>query len=110
MPGVRGQVWGATHALKLSGSSPAWEPGESGKCEGAGKHTGGNALSRMRTCRTKPVGGATYDEVSRIDPATGKAKWTYTSIPRRAASTSGCPTAVRSSAPTRSCCTRTART
>ncbi|MFC9234713.1 PQQ-binding-like beta-propeller repeat protein [Streptomyces decoyicus] len=80
---VIAQVWGTTQALKISDGSPAWEPEESGKCGGAGEYTGGKALIRVRNCSTKPLDGVQYDEVSLIDPATGKAKWTYTFRPEK---------------------------
>lgn len=80
---VVAQVWGTTRALKISDGSPAWEPEESGKCGGAGEYTGGKALIRVRNCSTKPLDGVQYDEVSLIDPATGKAKWTYTFHPEK---------------------------
>ncbi|MFG2136439.1 PQQ-binding-like beta-propeller repeat protein [Streptomyces sp. NPDC048650] len=76
-------VWGVTRALKVSDGSPAWTPGRTGKCDGTGSYTGGKALIRVRTCDTKPLGGVAYDEVSKIDVATGKPKWTYTFHPEK---------------------------
>ncbi|MFJ9414015.1 PQQ-binding-like beta-propeller repeat protein [Streptomyces sp. NPDC101227] len=67
-------------AFKVSDGSPAWTPERSAKCDGA-SYTGGKALIRVRACHTKPVLGKPYDEVSLIDPDTGKAKWTHTFRP-----------------------------
>ncbi|MFD5737379.1 hypothetical protein ACFWIY_31875 [Streptomyces sioyaensis] len=76
---------GATHALKISDGSPAGEPGESGKCEGAGEYTGGKAPG--------PGGGThlSHEARGRSDlrrgltdrSRDGKAKWTYTFHPEK---------------------------
>lgn len=79
---VVAKAWGGAYALKTSDGSFAWKPEETAKCDGVGSYTGGKALIRVRACHTKPVLGVAYDEVSKIDPASGKAEWTYTFHPK----------------------------
>lgn len=72
----------ATVALKVADGSTAWNPKkfETRDC-GAGTFTGGKALIRVRGCQNNDFDsddwGKGWDEVSLIDPATGKPRWTY---------------------------------
>ncbi|MFF4056665.1 PQQ-binding-like beta-propeller repeat protein [Streptomyces sp. NPDC001668] len=72
----------ATLALKAADGTTAWDPKKfaTKDCD-SGEFTGGKALIRVRGCQVNdfddPDWGQNWDEVSLIDPATGKARWTY---------------------------------
>ncbi|WP_437015667.1 outer membrane protein assembly factor BamB family protein [Streptomyces sp. enrichment culture] len=69
-------------ALNASDGTPAWDPKRfaTDQCP-SGRFTGGKVLVRVRTCVIDDAGGEDFgrqwDEVSLIDPATGRARWTY---------------------------------
>ncbi|WP_437084259.1 outer membrane protein assembly factor BamB family protein [Streptomyces sp. enrichment culture] len=71
-----------TKAFKASDGSTPWDPGKYATEDcGSGSFVGGEALIRVRSCRVSdfdaPDYGKQWDEVSAVDPATGKARWTY---------------------------------
>ncbi len=67
----------AALALKASDGKAAWDPKRSATSEcRTGRFTGGKALIRVRGCISEDF-KTEWNEVSLIDPATGKAQWTY---------------------------------
>ncbi|GGZ39274.1 outer membrane protein assembly factor BamB family protein [Streptomyces poonensis] len=71
-----------TLALKASDGTAAWDPERFATEDcGPGRFTGGKNLIRVRGCTimdaSGPDFGKEWDEVSLIDPATGKPRWTY---------------------------------
>ncbi|MGW0424069.1 outer membrane protein assembly factor BamB family protein [Streptomyces sp. NPDC003015] len=71
-----------TLALKAADGTTAWDPKKfaTQDCP-SGEFTGGKALIRVRGCHISdfddPDWGQNWDEVSLIDPSTGRAHWTY---------------------------------
>ncbi|MDH6516089.1 outer membrane protein assembly factor BamB [Streptomyces sp. SAI-135] len=71
-----------TLALKAADGTTAWDPKKfaTEDCP-SGEFTGGKALIRVRGCQINdfddPDWGRNWDEVSLIDPATGRPRWTY---------------------------------
>lgn len=71
-----------TLALKAADGTTAWDPKKfaTEDCP-SGEFTGGKALIRVRGCQINdfddPDWGKNWDEVSLIDPATGRPRWTY---------------------------------
>lgn len=65
-------------ALNVRDGSPLWKPQAfaTESCD-AGKFTGGKALIRVRGCSQGFNPSKQWDEVSLVDPGTGRAKWTY---------------------------------
>jgi hypothetical protein len=71
-----------TLALKAADGTAAWDPKKFATQDcGSGEFTGGKALIRVRGCQVNdfddPDWGQNWDEVSLIDPATGRPRWTY---------------------------------
>ncbi|MFK0120537.1 PQQ-binding-like beta-propeller repeat protein [Streptomyces sp. NPDC090994] len=71
-----------TRAFDAADGTSAWDPGEYATEDcGSGTFVGGEALIRVRGCMIMdfddPDYGKEWDEVASIDPATGKARWTY---------------------------------
>ncbi|MCM2579855.1 outer membrane protein assembly factor BamB family protein [Streptomyces meridianus] len=68
----------ANLALRTRDGSSLWNPRAfATKACGSGKFTGGKALIRVRGCSQGISPSKEWDEVSLIDPSTGRAKWTY---------------------------------
>ncbi|MGX1367020.1 hypothetical protein RKD19_002379 [Streptomyces canus] len=71
-----------TLALKAADGTTAWDPKKFATADcPSGEFTGGKALIRVRGCQVSdfddPDWGKNWDEVSLIDPATGRPRWTY---------------------------------
>ncbi|WP_175647613.1 outer membrane protein assembly factor BamB family protein [Streptomyces cyaneochromogenes] len=69
-------------ALKAADGTPAWNPKRFATADcPSGGFSGGEALLRVRHCQINdpddPDWGDGWDEVSLVDPATGKPRWTY---------------------------------